>query len=71
MTNFERLMQCKTPEEAFQMLRDPEGKVNAAWCSDEGECYGYCDSCLKPWLVSEFSGQKSDEYKPRHMRVDA
>ena len=71
MTDFERLMLCKTPEEAFQMLRDPEGKVTAAWCSWDRECSGKCDCCLKSWLVSEFSGQKRDEYKPRHMKEDA
>lgn len=71
MTNFERLMQCRNPDEALQMLRDPEGKVTAAWCSWEKECSGKCDCCLMPWLLSGFSDQKSDEYKPRHMRVDA
>jgi hypothetical protein len=70
MTNFERLMQCKTPEEAFQMLRDPGGYVAAAWCALDKECDGRCDSCLKSWILSEFSGQKSDEYKPRHMKEE-
>lgn len=69
MTNFERLMQCKTPEEAFQMLGDLEGKKIAAWCTRD-ECSGNCDFCLRPWLVSEFTDQKSDEYKPRHMKEE-
>ena len=71
MTNFEKLMQCRTPEEAFQMLRDPEGEVTAAWCSWAKECDGRCDNCLKAWLLSGFPDQKRDEYKPRHMMVDA
>lgn len=73
MTNFERLMLCKTPEEAFQVLRAPEGHVPAAWCAntDVGECYWKCDRCLDSWLLSDYRGQTIDEYKPRHMRVDA
>jgi hypothetical protein len=70
MTNFERLMQCKTPEEAFQILGDQTGGEASAWCFGT-ECHGKCDKCLRDWLLGDFSSQKSDEYKPRHMKEDA